>query len=1155
MPRRNDIDSILVIGAGPIIIGQACEFDYSGSQACKSLKEEGYRVILINSNPATIMTDKNMADKTYIEPVTPTIIEKIIDKEKPCAILPTIGGQTGLNCAIELAKKKVLEKHNIELIGANIQTIEKAENREKFKEAMTKIGIRTTKSGIAHSEDAAIEISNKIDFPIIIRSSFTLGGTGGSVAYNMEDFKILVRKGLELSIANEIIVEESILGWKEYELEVMCDANDNVVIICSIENLDPIGIHTGDSITVAPQQTLSDIEYQKLRNYTIAIIREIGVRTGGANVQFAVNPKNGNIIVIEMNPRVSRSSALASKATGFPIAKIAAKLAVGYTLDEIKNDITKTTPSSFEPSIDYVVTKIPRFAFEKFSSSKPQLGIQMQSVGESMGIGRTFKESFQKTVRSLDINKNGFEGHFFNYYFIFAALLKGINLFDDIESLFQENWVKKHLLSSIKDINKEIDYRLKSNDANRIFYIKDAFMMGYNIDDIYKMTFIDKWFLNHLYQIYELDKKLFCQKIKSFNQLDWQYIKQLGHSDFQIASLVLTQEIENNILLKSQVDEVQKFNEFKKTIQNQEKLINQFRKDQKVTAVYKLVDTCAGEFEAQTPYYYSTYDQENEIKYYMKDNTQKRIMILGGGPNRIGQGIEFDYMCVKASLALQDKGYESIMVNSNPETVSTDYDISSHLFFEPIAGEDILGLIHEIKPDGIIVQLGGQTPLNLSDVIEQSGCPILGTSSKAIALAEDREQFKGLLEKLNLKQPYNSIASSIDQATEEAQKLGFPLVVRPSFVLGGRSMSIIYDELELKEYLYTTFKNFNEEIIILLDRYLENAIELDVDCISDGENFVVCNILEHVEEAGIHSGDSACICPSQNISKSTLKKVYEQSKLIAKELHVKGFLNIQFALKEDDIYFLEVNPRGSRTIPFISKATNIPWVDIAIYIMLGDCLKDYIDIDHWYEEIINSRSTPYVSIKEAVLPFDKFPEEDLILGPEMKSTGEVMGIGKSIGEAFLKTQLATNIPLPSSGGILITVNTKCKPNIINISRQLIKMGFHLYTTQGTYNYLQQNGIESTMIEKLNEGRPNIRDIILDKKVQMIFNTPLGKQAKKNDKYIRLLAKQNRIPIFTTISGMQIATKAIKYLQSESFSVCSLQEYYQKLKISAILCDH
>jgi len=1086
MPKRTDLNSILVIGAGPIIIGQGCEFDYSGTQACKALKEEGYKVILVNSNPATIMTDPDTADKTYIEPVTPDVIKKIIRLEKPDAILPTIGGQTGLNAVVRISDSGFLQKYKVELIGADIKAIKKAEDRREFREAMTRIGLKTARSGYARSLEQALDVCKEISFPLILRPSYTLGGTGGSIAYNFEEFKDLTQKALQHSM-NGVMIEQSLWGWKEFELEVMKDSVDNVIIICSIENIDPMGIHTGDSITVAPQQTLSDKEYQHLRDMAIKIIREIGVSTGGSNIQFAVNPDNREVLVIEMNPRVSRSSALASKATGFPIAKIAAKLAVGYRLDEIPNDITGSTPSSFEPSMDYVVTKMPRFAFEKFKSSSTQLGVQMKSVGETMSIGRTFKESFQKAIRGLEIKKSGFDGIYFSYQRILESKRKSINLKEMIQKIS-----KRHV--------ERIRYQVKSSH-DKIFYIKDAFYINITIDEIHELTKIDSWFLFNLFEIYHLEQETLGKKLSELSKEDFLHLKGNGFSDEQIA--YMTESTEEDVA--------------------------SYRMKMDVLPVFKMVDTCAAEFEAKTPYYYSTYDEEDESV----SSQRERIMILGGGPNRIGQGIEFDYMCVQASFALQELGYETIMVNSNPETVSTDYDVSNVLFFDPLTYEDVMAIIKSVNPKGVIVQLGGQTPLNLSQRLAKENVPILGTSARSTALAEDRDQFKKILDHYGFKQPSNDITFTAPEAVKIAKRIGYPVVVRPSYVLGGRAMEIVFDNDDLKKYLQLAIEASPDQPI-LIDKYLERAVEVDVDLICDGEEVIICGIMEHIEEAGVHSGDSACVIPSQNISGEMLDQIKLQATKMALALEIKGLMNVQFAIQNNSLYFLEVNPRGSRTVPFVSKATGIPWINYAVKIMADKKIKDLE---------IKISNMPYVAVKEAVFPFDKFPNEDTVLGPEMKSTGEVMGLGSNIGQAYYKAQLGAGTPLPKSGGVLVTVKTKDYPDIIMACKILIKMNFKLYATEGTRKYLAQNNIPSEFVYKYGEGRPDIRDKILNKYINLIFNTPIGKKEKQTDIYIRLLAKEHRIPIMTTVPGMAAAAKAISEIGKQDQGVMSLQDYY------------
>jgi len=1063
MPARKDIKSVLIIGSGPIIIGQACEFDYSGSQACKALKEEGYRVILVNSNPATIMTDPNMADATYIEPLTVEILEKIIKKERPDAILPTLGGQTGLNLGVALAKEGILEKYNVKMLGASVEAIEKAESREKFKEAMLKIGLDLPKSYYVRSLREAKEKVKDLGYPLIIRASFTLGGSGGNIAYNEEEMIDFVNRGLNESPISEVLLEESILGWKEYELEVMRDKNDNVVIVCSIENFDPMGVHTGDSITVAPAQTLTNKEYQIMRDAAIKIIREIGVETGGSNIQFAVNPDNGRMVVIEMNPRVSRSSALASKATGFAIAKIATKLAIGYTLDEIKNDITKETPASFEPVLDYCVVKFPKWAFEKFKA-KPLLGVQMKSVGEVMAIGRTFKEAFNKAIRSLE-----------NYY---GYISKG------------ENLSEKELLEKISTPNPD-----------RVFYINEALNRGISIDTIYSLSKIDKWFLSQLKEIKDSEIKL-KKDIKDYDYHLLYKAKQLGFSDKIIAKLANTTE-EN---------------------------VRVIRENLGIKPVYKMVDTCSAEFEAKTPYYYSTYEEENEIK----ETNKKKVMIVGSGPNRIGQGIEFDYMCVQASITLRELGYESIMVNSNPETVSTDYDISDKLYFEPLTSENIINIYKQEKPEGIILQLGGQTPLNISKDLEKNGLNILGTSSRAIEIAEDRNLFKDLVNKLNLMQPENGIAFSKEEAIEIAKKIGYPVLVRPSFVLGGRSMEIVYNEEELKYYMERAIEASPDKPI-LIDKFLDEAIEIDVDCISDGEDTVIAGIMQHIEEAGVHSGDSSCFLPPIKIDKKIIEQIREWTKNIAIELNIKGLMNIQYALKDNKLYILEVNPRGSRTTPFVSKAT-LPWVKYAVRIMLGEKIKDMG---------IKEITPEYYSVKEVVLPFNKFPEVDILLGPEMKSTGEVMGIDKDPAIAFAKAQMAAGTPLPKEGCVLITVNDITKPKIVEKVKVLKSLNFRLLTTEGTYKFFMKNGIETKLVKKIHEGRPNILDIIRNREINLIFNTPDKKTSE--DKLIRQEALKYKIPVITTIPAIITSIDAIKKLKEKEITVNSLQNWHQTLK--------
>ncbi len=1070
MPKREDLKKILIIGSGPIKIGQAAEFDYSGTQACKALKEEGYSVILVNSNPATIMTDPDIADKTYIEPLTVEVLEKIIERERPDALLPTVGGQTALNLAVELHEAGILEKYGVELIGAKVEAIKKAEDRELFKEAMLKIGLEVPKSGLAHSLEEALEVLDYVGLPAIIRPAFTLGGEGGGVAYNREEFKEIVRKGLDASPINEVLIEESVLGWKEYELEVMRDLNDNVVIICSIENFDPMGVHTGDSITVAPAQTLTDKEYQVLRDAAISIIREIGVETGGSNVQFAVNPENGRVIVIEMNPRVSRSSALASKATGFPIAKIAAKLAVGYTLDELPNDITKKTPASFEPSIDYCVVKFPRWAFEKFPEADPVLTTRMKSVGEVMAIGRTFKEALNKAIRSLEIGRYGLS-------------LKGVGELSD----------------------EELETKVAVPTPDRVWYIAEAFRRNWEIDRIYELSKIDRWFLHNLKQLVEVERELKKHSIETVPDEVLFWAKKWGFSDREIANLLKTDE--------ERVRE---------------------RRKKTSSVVFKTVDTCAGEFEAYTPYYYSTYDgRECEAN----PSSREKVTVFGSGPNRIGQGIEFDYCCVHAVWALRELGYEAHMVNCNPETVSTDYDTSDKLFFEPLTYEDAMNIIEREKPLGVMVQFGGQTPLKLSVPLERAGVRILGTSSESIDIAEDRERFRELLNKLNLKQPPSGIARSLEEAERIAEEIGFPVLMRPSYVLGGRAMRIVYNMEELRQYMAEAVE-VSEEKPVLIDKFLEDAVEFDVDAVADGESVVIGGVMEHIEEAGIHSGDSACVLPTFSVPREIVEKIKEITRKIALELKVKGLINIQFAVKDGEIYIIEVNPRASRTVPFVSKATGIPLAKIATKVSMGKKLREL-----GIEEV----EPEYFSVKEAVFPFDRFPEVDPILGPEMKSTGEVMGIDKDLGIAFYKAQLAagSRLPLdPSCGKVFISVKDKDKPKIFGIAEKLSKMGFKIVSTEGTYKFLKEKGIPVELVYKIQEGRrPNIGDLIKNNEICLIINTPTGTKSKKDAYSIRRLAVNYRIPYYTTVRGATAAVMAIESMRRGNLEVKPLQEYY------------
>lgn len=1075
MPRRNDISSILIIGSGPIVIGQACEFDYSGTQACKALKEEGYRVILVNSNPATIMTDPELADRTYIEPITPEIIEKIIAQERPDALLPTMGGQTGLNVAMELAESGVLQRYNVKLIGADEQAIKKAEDRSDFKDAINKIGLDLPESAFAYNVDEAWQIAKKIGFPLIIRPSFTLGGTGGSIVYSESDFERAAQYGLHCSRINEILIEESVIGWKEYELEIMRDKADNVVIICSIENMDPMGIHTGDSITCAPAQTLTDRQYQKMRDASIAIIREIGVETGGSNIQFAINPENGRMVVIEMNPRVSRSSALASKATGFPIAKFAAKLAVGYTLDEIRNDITKETPASFEPTIDYCVVKIPRFTFEKFPEADPTLGIQMKSVGETMAIGRTFKEAFQKGLRGLEIGRKGLD-----------------------------------LINYPYKTTEEILSALSVPKADRPFLIRYAFEQGLTVEEISKASRIDPWFINNLYDIFQFEKSISPALLKQDQATQKRIIKKgkgMGFSDPQMAHHL-------------NMDEV---------------AFRTYRKSLGVIPTYKLVDTCAAEFEAYTPYYYSTYENEDESI----PSSKKKIVILGGGPNRIGQGIEFDYCCCQASYALEEMEYESIMVNSNPETVSTDYDTSDKLYFEPLTFEDVMNIIDKEKPFGVIVQFGGQTPLNLAKRLLEAGAPIIGTSVESIQRAEDRDEFSTMINKLNLNQPANGIAKSTEEALSIAHSLGYPVLLRPSFVLGGRAMRIVYDDEELRTFICEA-QAVAENKPVLVDKFIGDAIEVDVDALSDGEDVRICGIMEHIEEAGIHSGDSACVLPPHTLSEDIVLEIRKTTIKIAKELQVVGLLNIQFAIKEDTLYVLEVNPRASRTVPFVSKAVGTPWPKIAAKVMTG------LKLDSMEEAV--ERNINYFAVKESVLPFRKFPGADIILGPEMKSTGEVMGLDTDFGLAFAKSQEAAGNNLPRSGSVFISVKNSMRRNIIFMAKMIASMGFKIYASEGTWRVLSSNGINVKMVPKIGEGKPDIIDLIKGNDINLVINVPAGKKSQMDSKPIRSAAVSQGIPYITTLEGAQAAISGMDSTEKTGFTVKPIQDYTKNLNV-------
>ncbi|MFW6020466.1 MAG: carbamoyl-phosphate synthase large subunit [Guyparkeria sp.] len=1074
MPKRNDIQSVLIIGAGPIVIGQACEFDYSGAQACKALREEGLRVILINSNPATIMTDPEMADATYIEPITWEAVSAIIEKERPDAVLPTMGGQTALNCALDLHRHGVLDRYGCELIGASQDAIDMAEDRERFKDAMAEIGLSTPASTVVHTFDAAVAAQVEIGFPAIIRPSFTMGGTGGGIAYNREEYEELVRRGLDLSPTNELLIEQSVLGWKEYEMEVVRDKNDNSIIICSIENLDPMGVHTGDSITVAPAQTLTDKEYQVMRNASLAVLRKIGVETGGSNVQFSVNPKTGDMIVIEMNPRVSRSSALASKATGFPIAKVAAKLAIGYTLDELKNDITSgATPASFEPTIDYVVTKIPRFTFEKFPAANDRLTTQMKSVGEVMSIGRTFCESLQKGLRGLEIGRDGLD-----------EVLEG-SLSDD-------------------DIEDRLVRELHSPGADRLWYVADAFRHGFDVERIHRHSFIDPWFLRQIEHLVRTEDALRGGKLKEIGTAQMYQLKRLGFSDARLAKLL---------------DET-------------ESTVRKHRHALGVRPVYKRVDTCAAEFPTSTAYMYSTYEPFCEAEPSNRD----KIMILGGGPNRIGQGIEFDYCCVHAALALREDGYETIMVNCNPETVSTDYDISDRLYFESLTLEDVLEIIEVEQPRGVVVQFGGQTPLKLARDLEKAGAPIIGTTPDAIDRAEDRERFQDMIHKLDLKQPPNRTAKSADQAIHLAAEIGYPLVVRPSYVLGGRAMEIVHDEDGLKRYIRDAVKVSNESPV-LLDRFLDDATEMDIDAVCDGEDVVIGGLMEHIEMAGVHSGDSACSLPPYTVPRSVQDRVREQIKAMARELNVVGLMNTQVAIQGDDIYIIEVNPRASRTVPFVSKAVGVPLAQVAARTMAGLSLKR--------QGITAERIPPFYSVKEAVFPFIKFAGVDPLLGPEMKSTGEVMGVGREFGEAFAKAQAGASNSLPLSGTAFISVRKQDYKGMLPVAKALVEWGFSLVATRGTARFLDENGLAVTTVNKVTEGRPNVVDMIKNKDIAMIVNTTSNSQQSRSDSYeIRREALHYRIPYFTTLAGAEAMALALKYLH-QPVTVNRLQDLHQE----------
>ncbi len=1069
MPRRNDLKKILLIGSGPIIIGQACEFDYAGTQACKVLREEGYEVILVNSNPATIMTDPEFTHKTYLEPLTTEMVEKIIARERPDALLPTLGGQTGLNLAVELAEAGILDQYGVELIGASVDAIARAESRELFKKTMAHIGLKVPESGYAHNLEEADCIIQKMGFPVVIRPSFTLGGTGGGMAYNWDEFAKMVAEGLRISPKGEVLIEKSVAGWKEYELEVMRDKKDNVVIVCSIENFDPMGIHTGDSITVAPAQTLTDKEYQVLRDMALMIIREIGVETGGSNIQFAVNPRDGDIHVIEMNPRVSRSSALASKATGFPIAKIATKLAIGYTLDEIPNDITKKTPSCFEPTLDYVVVKIPRWAFDKFPESDPTLTTRMKSVGEVMAIGRSFKEALQKALRSLETGRYGLGS----------------------DGRREEECHSDLLLA-----------RLSKPNPDRIFFVKKALEMGMTVENIGELTGIDPWFLFQIKELVDFERSFEAVTIQDVEPCHLREAKRQGYSDHQIAWLCGSTEVE----------------------------VRERREDLGIHPTYKMIDTCAGEFQSETPYFYSTYEEESDEAPSL---TGRKVVILGAGPNRIGQGIEFDYACVQASFALKELGWETIMVNCNPETVSTDYDTSDRLYFEPLTYEDVMNILEAEKPDGLIIQLGGQTPLKLARRLSQAGAKILGTSAEKTDLAEDRQRFRALLEQLQIPQSPSGTAASLEEAVEVAAQVGYPVLVRPSYVLGGQAMKIVYDRECLERYISSAVEASGEHTV-LIDKFLEGAIEVDVDALADGENVFIGGIMEHIEEAGIHSGDSACVIPPYSLGEEIMEKIKNYTCLLAQVLEVVGLINIQFAVKDEMVYVLEANPRASRTVPFVSKATGIPLARLGAQVMVGRKLKEF-----GLEDI--SRKGFY-AVKEAVLPFRNFPDTDTVLGPEMRSTGEVMGIDESFGRAFAKSQLAAGVRLPRKGNIFISVCNRDKRAVILIAKRLQEMGFNIFATRGTGDVLQASGVECARVAKIREGRPNVLDMIKNGDIDLIINTPRGRGSRTDGYYMRTASVVHGVPCITTISGAVAALQAIEVLLSSELKVKALQDW-------------
>jgi carbamoyl-phosphate synthase large subunit len=1074
MPRRKDIKKILIIGSGPIIIGQACEFDYSGSQACKALKEEGYKIVLVNSNPATIMTDPQMADKTYIEPITAEVVTEIIKKEKPDALLPTLGGQTGLNMAYFLGKSGVLKKYSLEVIGADLDAIAKAEDRDIFKETMKKIGIKVPKSGIARNIDEGFKLSKRIGFPLLLRPAFCLGGSGGACVYNAEDLEPALEFALDTSPIGEVLVEQSVLGWKEIEFEAMRDCKDNIVIVCSMENVDPMGVHTGDSMVVAPAQTITAKECAKLIEDSKKVIRSVNITGGGMNLQFGVNPANGESVIIEINPRVSRSSALASKATGFPIARVATKLAVGLTLDEVANDVTGNTTTFFEPSVDYCVFKMPRFTFEKFQKADSALGTSMKAVGESMSIGRNFKEALQKGLRSLETGRYG--------------------LGADGKQILDKSMSKKEKIALIKE-------KLKTANADRIFYVKEAFYYGLDIDTIYELSKITRWFLSNIEELVELEKKIKSGRI---SKEILKRAKECGYSDRQIAELM----------------------------KKNQKQVRKMRKNKKVKPVYKLVDTCAGEFDAAHPYFYSTYEEKDENR----ATKAKKVIILGGGPNRIGQGIEFDYCCCHASYALREIGYESIIINSNPETVSTDYDTSDRLYFEPLTLEDVLNIIDKEKPHGVIVQLGGQTPLNISKGLEKAGVRILGTSPDNIDIAEDRDRFKELLHKLNLKQPDNGTATSLRQAQKVAAKIGYPVVVRPSYVLGGRAMEIVYDEASLERYMKEAVMASSEHPV-LIDKFLEDAVEVDVDMISDGKTHVIGGIMEHIEEAGVHSGDSAMVLPPYSLKEKLVDKIKTHTYKLAKELKVIGLMNVQYAIKNDEIYILEVNPRASRTIPFISKSIDVPLAKLATKVMAGKTLKEL--------GFTKERTPKHISVKESVFPFARFPGVDIILGPEMKSTGEVMGIDYDFGNAFVKSQIAAGQILPKSGTVFISVKDRDKDKIIEMAKKIQKMKFKLIATEGTAAHLKEANVKVKRVYKLHEGRPHIVDLIKSDEIDLVINTPSGKGPKEDEIKIRTSALLHKVPVITTVPGALASVSGIEALKKGKLKIKALQDYNKK----------